>query len=220
MLNKFFAFILLIIFFPLLLIISFILLIFSGRPIFYRHNRCGFKYKKFQIYKFRTMMYNIGPEITYSNDDRINRLGRILRQYKLDELPQLINVLKGDMNLIGPRPEAIEIVKKHSSQFSYLNLVKPGISDIASIIFKNESEILNKNEMNLYENEILPIKSEIIHMMSKKSTNFNSFLLTILSIIAIINHKFSLHIISKFFLPYDKKEFRMKLNYLLSINIF
>ena len=118
------------------------------------------------------------------------------------------------MNLIGPRPEAMEIVKKYFDQFSYLNLIKPGISDIASIIFKNESEILNKNKVNVYEDEILPIKSQIIHMMFKKSSNFNNFSLTILSMIAIINHKLSLHIISKFFLPYDNKEFRMKLNYL------
>ena len=220
MLNKFFALFFLILLSPLFLIIIIFLYGLSGPPIFYKHSRYGYKFKEFKIYKFRTMISNDGPIITYTNDNRITGIGKMLRKYKLDELPQIINVLKGDMNIIGPRPEVIKLVNKYSDKFNYLNSVKPGISDISSIIFKNEAEILSKNEINKYEEELLPIKSQIVIMQFEKSIAFSNLYVIILSIIAILNHKLSLHIISKLFLPYNNKEFRMKLNYLLSVKIF
>ena len=166
------------------------------------------------------MIPNDGPTITYSNDNRITGIGKILRKYKLDELPQIINVLKGDMNIIGPRPEVINLVNKYSDKFNYLHSVKPGISDISSIIFKNEAEMLSKNEINKYEEELLPLKTQIVLIQFEKSTAFSNLFIIILSIIAILNHKLSLHIISKFLLPYDATDFRIKLNYLLSEEIF
>ena len=220
MFDRVLAFILFIILFPLLALISLMISILSGGPIFFIHKRCGYNNTKFNIYKFRTMHLNNGPEITDHNDSRITPIGNLLRKFKLDELPQLINIIKGDMKFIGPRPEIVKIVKKYPQYFSYLNKIKPGISDLNSIIFRDETKIFNKIDINQYENNILPIKNHLAlitlnnHKMIKKS------MLIIISVLAVFHHKLSLHIISKFFLPYDEKEFRIKLNYLLSVKIF
>ena len=163
---------------------------------------------------------NDGPEITTYKDERITIIGQILRRYKLDELPQLINIIKGDMIFIGPRPETANIVKKYPKYFSYLDIIKPGISDINSIIFRDESKMYKNIDINNYEDDILPIKNHLalITFENQNITKIN--MLIILSLLAVIHHKLSLHIISKFFLPYDETEFRLKLNYLLSEKIF
>ena len=220
MLGKISAIILLIILSPFLVIISLLIIIFSGEPIFYKHKRCGFQYEEFDIIKFRTMHPNNGPQLTEYKDNRITNIGKILRKFKLDELPQLINIIKGDMRFIGPRPEAIEIVNNHRENFAYLSKIKPGVTDINSIIFKDESIIFKKLNINRYENEILPIKS---HLATKTLENQNIFqkgILVLLSIISIINHNFSLHLVRLFFLPNLELDFRIKLNKLLSKQIF
>ena len=124
------------------------------------------------------------------------------------------------MKFIGPRPEIVQIVKKYPEYFAYLKQVKPGISDLNSIIFKDESKIFNKIDINQYENDILPIKNHLALITTKNQKRIKKSMLIIISILAVFNHKLSLHIISKFFLPYDETEFRIKLNYLLSTNIF
>jgi len=172
------------------------------------------------MYKFRTMQSNDGPEITRYNDDRITVIGKLLRKSKFDEFPQLFNIIKGEMNFIGPRPETIAIVKKYPDYFSYLKLIKPGISDIGSVIFKDESSIFKNVDINKYEDEILPIKSHLAKITSENLKILNKSMLIILVIVAIIHHKLSLRIISKFFLPYDETKLRMKLNNLLSLQIF
>ena len=202
------------------MLISISIIIFSGRPIFFKHYRCGYKFEEFDIYKFRTMNSNNGPEITHYNDGRITGIGTILRRYKLDELPQLINIIKGEMEFIGPRPETVEIVKKYPDYFSYLEVIKPGISDINSIIFKDESLMFKNNNINEYENEILPLKNHLALITTENQKMIQKSMLIFLSILAVINHKLSLRIISRFFLPYDEIEFRVKLNYLLSEQIF
>ena len=220
MLDRLSAFILLIILLPLLGFISVLILVFSGRPILYQHRRCGYQYAEFDIIKFRTMHLNNGPEITNYKDKRITGIGKILRNLKLDELPQLINIIKGDMRLIGPRPETVEIVKNQPDYFLYLDEIKPGISDINSIIFKDESLIFKNLNINKYEDEILPVKNQLALITSKNQKMIEKILLIFLSLLAIINYKLSLRIISRFFLPYDEKEIRVKLNYLLSEQIF
>ena len=220
MFGKFIAMILLMILLPLFCSIAILILIFSGRPIFFLHKRCGYLFKEINIIKFRTMITNNGPDITNYNDNRITGIGGLLRKYKLDELPQLINILKGDMQFIGPRPEIVEIVKKYPHHFSYLQITKPGLSDIGSMIFKDESKIFKNIDFNKYEDEILPIKNKLALMTSENPQIYQKSMLIILSILAVICHKLSLRIISKFFLPYDAKEFRLKLNYLLSEKIF
>jgi len=220
MLGKISAIILLIILSPFLVIIALLIIIFSGQPIFYKHKRCGFQYEEFDIIKFRTMHPNNGPQLTEYKDNRITNIGKILRKFKLDELPQLINIIKGDMRFIGPRPEAIEIVNNHREKFAYLSKIKPGVTDINSIIFKDESNIFKNININRYENDILPIKSHLATITSVKQNIFQKGMLVLLSIISIIHHNFSLYLIRLFFLPNLELDFRIKLNKLLSKQIF
>ena len=220
MLGKLSAIILLIILSPFFVITAFLILIFSGKPIFYKHKRCGFQYEEFDIIKFRTMHPNNGPQLTEYKDNRITNIGKILRKFKLDELPQLINIIKGDMGFIGPRPEAIEIVNNHRENFAYLSKIKPGVTDINSIIFKDESNIFKNININRYENDILPIKSHLAAITSIKQNIFQKGMLVLLSIISVINHNFSLHLVRFFFLPNLELDFRIKLNKLLSKQIF
>ena len=220
MLEKLFALLLLILLIPIFVVISILIYFFSGEPIFYKHKRYGYQYIEFDMIKFRTMHPNNGPQLTEYKDNRITNIGKILRKFKLDELPQLINIIKGEMGFIGPRPEAIQIVNSHRDYFSYLNTLKPGVTDINSIIFKDEAIIFKNLNINRYENEILPIKSHLAAITTVKQNIFQKCMLVLLSIISIINHKFSLHLVRLFFLPNLELDFRIKLNELLSKQIF
>jgi len=139
----------LIFFSPLLLILAFMIKKEDGGPIFYRGVRVGRYGKLFRIFKFRTMVVNaekIGGSSTADDDPRITKIGKFIRKYKLDELPQLINVLKGEMSFVGPRPQVPWAVELYSEEEKLLITVRPGITDYASIKFKNESEILKGSE--------------------------------------------------------------------------
>ena len=117
----------------------------DGGPVFYRGVRVGLHGRPFRIFKFRTMVANadkLGGSSTADDDPRITRVGKFLRKYKLDELPQLINVLKGDMSIVGPRPEVPSEVERYSYEHRRLLSVRPGLTDYASIRFHNEGEIL------------------------------------------------------------------------------
>lgn len=130
---------------PVLLYIAWRIRTEDDGPVFYRGKRVGRKEKIFRIYKFRTMVVNaelMGPSSTSEDDPRITQIGRILRRYKLDELPQLINVLNGDMSIVGPRPQVKWAVDLFSPQELEILIVRPGITDMASIRFANEEEIL------------------------------------------------------------------------------
>ena len=220
MLEKLFALLLLILLIPIFVVISILIYFFSGEPIFYKHKRCGYQYIEFDMIKFRTMHPNNGPQLTEYKDNRITNIGKILRKFKLDELPQLINIIKGEMGFIGPRPEAIQIVNSHRDYFTYLNTLKPGVTDINSIIFKDEAIIFKTLNINRYENEILPIKSHLVAITLVNQNIFQKGMLVLLSIISVINHNFSLHLVRFFFLPNLELDFRIKLNKLLSKQIF
>lgn len=128
-----------------LVCLSLLIKLDSPGPIFYRGERIGLRGRKFRIYKFRTMVVNaekLGGASTAADDPRITRLGAVLRRYKLDELPQLINVLIGDMSLVGPRPQVEWAVALYNDRERKLLNVRPGITDYASIRFRNEAEIL------------------------------------------------------------------------------
>ncbi len=130
---------------PLLLITSILIKLDSPGPIFYRGVRVGRFGKRFRIFKFRTMVENaegIGASSTAEDDPRITSLGRFLRRHKLDELPQLINVLLGDMSLVGPRPQVPWAVALYSEQEKAVLRVRPGITDFAAVKYSNEGEIL------------------------------------------------------------------------------
>lgn len=130
---------------PLLIVIAVVIKLDSEGPIFYRGVRTGKDGIPFKIYKFRTMVTNaeiIGGTSTAENDPRITRIGGILRKYKFDELPQLINVIKGDMSLVGPRPEVYEYTCMYDEEEQVILTVTPGITDYASIKFRNLNSIL------------------------------------------------------------------------------
>ena len=220
MLGKLSALLLLILLIPIFVVISILIYFFSGEPIFYKHKRCGYQYIEFDMIKFRTMHPNNGPQLTEYKDNRITNIGKILRKFKLDELPQLINIIKGEMGFIGPRPEAIQIVNSHRDYFSYLNTLKPGVTDINSIIFKDEAIIFKNLNINRYEHEILPIKSHLAAITSIKQNIFQKGMLVLLSIISVIHHNLSLRLVRLIFLPNLESDFRIKLNKLLSKQIF
>ncbi len=160
------SFIGLVILLPLLLIIALIIKIDSEGRVFYRQVRVGKGNKDFRIYKFRTMHVNADKQglITVGGrDPRITKAGYYLRKYKLDELPQLINVLKGEMSFVGPRPEVRKYVDLYTEEQRMVLSVKPGITDLASIKFRNENEILEQQDDpdKYYTESIMPQKIEI-----------------------------------------------------------
>ncbi len=135
----------------------------SAGPVFYRGVRAGRYGKAFRIFKFRTMVEDadrIGGPSSSADDPRITRVGDLLRRYKLDELPQLLNVVKGEMSLVGPRPEVLEEVLLYTEEEKRLLEVRPGITDWASIRFRNEGEILrgSADPHAVYREKIRPEK--------------------------------------------------------------
>ncbi|HEX6908409.1 MAG TPA: sugar transferase [Terriglobales bacterium] len=130
---------------PILAVIAILIKLEDRASVFYRGLRIGRQGKPFRVYKFRTMVVNaekIGGPSTSDDDPRITRIGKHLRKYKLDELPQLFNVLKGDMSFVGPRPEVKSEVDLYTPQERELLTVRPGITDYASIEFHDEGAIL------------------------------------------------------------------------------
>jgi len=134
-------------------------------PILFRQARVGRGGKPFDILKFRTMRVSQspGPLITTAGDPRVTRVGRVLRRWKLDELPQLINVLRGEMSFVGPRPEVPCYVDMFAETYRELLAVRPGITDPASVAFRDEEALLGRssNAEELYVHEILPRKLEL-----------------------------------------------------------
>lgn len=154
----------LLILWPLFVAISIWIKIDNKGPIFFRQKRVGRKGVVFEIFKFRTMVVNaecLGAKVTVGQDPRITPSGCFLRKYKIDELPQLLNILLGEMSLVGPRPEVPEYVAYWPKELYDIVLsVPPGITDLASIEFRDENELLVKaeNPVEKYINEIIPIK--------------------------------------------------------------
>jgi len=149
---------------PFFLLIALLIKTDSAGPVFFRQVRVGRYLCRFKIHKFRTMVVNasdLGPSVTTAADLRVTRVGKILRKYKLDELPQLIDVFLGDMSLVGPRPEVPKYVDAYSdTDKAIIFSIKPGITDKASIEFRNENELIaNSSDVeSVYLEKILPIK--------------------------------------------------------------
>jgi FlaA1/EpsC-like NDP-sugar epimerase/lipopolysaccharide/colanic/teichoic acid biosynthesis glycosyltransferase len=148
---------------PLLVLIALWIKLDSRSPVIFRQWRLGRGTKPFQILKFRTMVegaQNRGLAVTVGDDPRITRVGRILRRYHLDELPNLVNVLIGDMSLVGPRPEVVEYLPHYSAQDRRIFDVRPGLTDLATLQFRREAEILalSDDPERTYLEEILPGK--------------------------------------------------------------
>jgi len=148
---------------PLLAVLAVLIKLDSTGPVFYRGLRSGRWGRPFLILKLRSMVENaeqLGGAETASDDSRITRLGKFLRQYKLDELPQLINVLMGEMSIVGPRPEVIEEVACYTEQEQKVLQLRPGITDWASLKFHHEGEILrgSRDPHRAYHQKIRPEK--------------------------------------------------------------
>ena len=151
---------------PLLLLIALAIWIDDPGPVFYRQVRVGRNGKTFRIFKFRSMVMDAdkkGLAITVGRDSRITRVGAVLRKTKLDELAQLLNVLFGQMSFVGPRPEVPKYVELYTPYQRQVLLVRPGITDYASIAYRNENDLLAgaPNPEAMYIEQIMPDKIEL-----------------------------------------------------------
>src|SRR5690606_1735028 len=160
---------------PLFILIAILIVMDSNGPVFFKQQRVGLNMRDFYLIKFRTMhvVQNTNILLTIGNkDSRITRVGYWLRKYKLDELPQLFNVFRGEMSLVGPRPEVRKYVNLYNDQQRYVLSIKPGITDWASVEFCNESELLAKAEdpETYYITNIVPIKiSQNLRYIAQRS---------------------------------------------------
>lgn len=180
--DLFFSFTGLLVLSPFLGLLSVFIKLADGGSVFFRQRRIGFMGREFQIWKFRSMVENapsLGDAITVGADSRITPLGRVLRRYKLDEFPQLLNVLSGEMSLVGPRPEVAEYVELYTASQREVLKLKPGITDPASFAFHDEAEILAKAEdpRKFYRDRLMPEKIRINLEYAAKATLYSDFVL-------------------------------------------
>lgn len=148
---------------PLLLLVALLIKLDSAGPVLFRQERMGKGLRPFLIYKFRTMVQDAprkGGPLTLGQDPRITRTGRWLRKTKIDELPQLLNILSGEMSFVGPRPEVRKYVEVFPREFEQILQIRPGLTDLASLRYRDESEILGRfeNAEEAYLKIILPDK--------------------------------------------------------------
>lgn len=174
-------------FFP---VIATIIKLDSEGPVFFRQERVGRYGGTFRIFKFRTMEADAekrGVQVSRGDDRRITRAGRFLRKYKLDELPQLLNVITGEMSLVGPRPEVPRYVQAFKLEYEEILKVRPGITDFASLEYRHEGDLLRdaENPEEKYLRDILPAKIEYYRKYLKEQsivTDTSIILKTILKI--------------------------------------
>jgi len=162
---------------PLFFAIAILVKLDSKGPVFFAQQRVGKNFRPFSIYKFRSMVEDAqrrGGEITFAEDARITRVGGFLRKSKLDELPQLFNVLTGDMSLVGPRPEVPTYVQLFRRDYEEILQVQPGITDLASLKYRDEAALLAKspNPEQEYVDHVLPDKIKLAKEYVKRSSFF------------------------------------------------
>lgn len=147
---------------PVMIVLAAVVKFHDGGPVFYASRRVGKQGRAFRLYKFRTMIVDsdrLGPGITTAEDRRITKVGTRLRRFKLDELPQLWNVLKGEMSLVGPRPEDPRYVAHYTPEQQQVLAVRPGITGAASLAYRSEERLLHGPDWEMvYLNEIMPAK--------------------------------------------------------------
>lgn len=186
-----FAVTLLCVFLPLLTMLVILAFLFEGRPVFFKQQRVGFCGNDFTLWKFRSMSVNKDSELggfDAGSNMRVTAWGSFIRKTKFDELPQLWNVLKGDMSFIGPRPEVRKWVAVYPERWSKIHQVRPGISDPASIKFRNEEELLSQSENPeaFYKNDILPQKLTLYESYVEEQSFFGDIKLIIQTIFAVL----------------------------------
>jgi len=160
---------------PVLAVVAVCVKLTSPGPVLFCQERMGCHFRPFTIYKFRTMVADAprkGRPITSGDDPRITSVGRILRRIKLDELPQLVNVLIGDMSLVGPRPQLRRYVELFHKDYAYILRIRPGITDLASIKFRNESRLLGQaaDPEKEYVCRVLPEKIRMAKFYVRRSS--------------------------------------------------
>lgn len=190
---------LIIILFPFFVVIGIIVKISSNGPIFFLQKRVGLNNVDFTLFKFRTMYLDSDKTSLLTiggKDKRITAIGYFLRNYKIDELPQLINVLIGQMSLVGPRPEVRKYVDMYNEYQKEILSIKPGITDWASIIFRNENELLEKspNPELHYIDIILPQKIQLNNIYVKRKCLTEYFKILFVTILKIIFPDFKIRI--------------------------
>ena len=176
---------------PVLLLIAVAIKIDDPGPVFYRQVRVGRNGKTFRIFKFRTMVVDAdkkGLQITVGRDHRITRVGALLRKTKLDELAQLINVFTGEMSFVGPRPEVPKYVDLYTPYQRQVLLVRPGITDYASIAYRNENDMLasSGDPEKMYIEKIMPDKIELNMKYLREISPIADIRLILSTIIAVI----------------------------------
>lgn len=180
---------------PVMLILSALIVLDSPGGIFYRQVRVTAYGRKFRIHKFRTMVADadkIGSQITIGNDRRITRIGHLLRKYRLDELPQLIDILQGNMSFVGTRPEVAEYVKRYSSEMKATLLLPAGVTSEASIRYKEEAVLLEHadNADQVYIETILPEKMKYNLEAMEKFNFFTEIVTMIRTVLAVLGKRY------------------------------
>jgi lipopolysaccharide/colanic/teichoic acid biosynthesis glycosyltransferase len=175
---------------PFLLLAALAVKLDSPGPVFFRQERVGRNFRLFRIFKFRTMVANapsLGGQITAGRDPRVTRVGHFLRKSKLDELAQLINVLLGDMSLVGPRPEVPKYVELFREQYAAVLSVRPGITDPASIKYRDESSLLaaSADPEEEYAHRILPDKLAISRAYIARANLWSDFMVILQTVLKI-----------------------------------
>jgi lipopolysaccharide/colanic/teichoic acid biosynthesis glycosyltransferase len=177
---------------PVLVIVAVAIKLDSPGPIFFRQERVGLRGGSFRIFKFRSMVVGAaraGTAITVRGDSRITRVGKFLRSSKVDELPQLINVLAGDMSIVGPRPEVPEFMKFYTpDQRAIILSMRPGITDYAAILFRDESSLLDRERdpIDVYRHEIMPVKFAYYERYSREICVLNDLRIILATMLLLI----------------------------------
>ncbi|GAB4471716.1 MAG: O-antigen biosynthesis protein WlbG [Anaerolineae bacterium] len=180
----------LVVFSPLLLVVGLLIKLDSPGPVFYRGDRIGKDGVPFKMFKFRTMVVNadrMGSALTHRGDPRVTRMGRLLRKWKIDEIPQLINVVRGEMSFVGPRPEAPGYVKYYTPEQREVLRVRPGITGPAQIRFRHEETLLSRytDWEEAYITIIMPQKLAIDLEYVRNHTFFRDLLLIAQTVLAV-----------------------------------
>lgn len=199
--GAFLAIILLLMMLPIYFILMLTIAIEDGFPVFYKPLRGGYKNKPFRIFKFRTMVKNadkIGGGTTALNDPRITKVGNFLRKTKLDEIPQLFNIIEGTMSFIGPRPELLRYTDQYDGEEKLILEVRPGITDFSSIEFINLDEIVGAgNADEMYEKYVLKKKNQLRIKYAKEVSFATDVKLFTLTVWRVIKKAFSFIILKK-----------------------
>jgi lipopolysaccharide/colanic/teichoic acid biosynthesis glycosyltransferase len=175
------------------MLLAFFAVLTSRGPIFFASTRVGQNGKRVRVLKFRTMHHReeVGVQLTRKGDARITKPGRLLRRWKLDELPQFINVLRGDMSLVGPRPDSAEFLNTlPTSLRSVLSSLKPGITGVATLTFRNEEQLLSfvpESELtSYYVKTLLPEKALLDLEYARRATMFSDIKVLLQTLLAVL----------------------------------